>query len=233
MKKILSSYIDYSLLKPYATERDIHRLCKKAKRFKFATVCVYPVWVRLCKRLLRSSGVRVGAVVGFPLGGSLPQLKAYEAALAVRDGASEIDMVINIGALKSGDYKLVEEEIKEVLKRVGRRATLKVIIETCYLKTAEKITAAKLVKRAGAHFIKTSTGFGSAGAKLKDVRLFKRLLGKDVKIKAAGGIRTEEEALEFINAGADRIGTSSYPFLSRRKSTPAAESDKTALKENA
>lgn len=204
----LASLIDHTLLKPDATRADIERLCREAAQFCFASVCVNPSWVPLCSELLRGSGVKVCTVIGFPLGTHLPDIKAYEARRAVEQGAQEVDMVINIGALKSRDYALVEQDIRGVVQAVGRDTVVKVILETALLNRDEKIMGASLAKAAGADFVKTSTGFASGGATVEDVRLLRETVGPEIGVKAAGGIRTQEEARAMVQAGASRIGAS-------------------------
>ncbi|HJZ86304.1 MAG TPA: deoxyribose-phosphate aldolase [Polyangia bacterium] len=203
----LASYIDHTLLKPDATKEDIRSLCQDAKRFHFASVCVNTTWVPLCRSLLEGSGAKVCAVVGFPLGAMSPQAKAFEAKEAVRAGAHEVDMVINLGALKSGDYALALDDIRKVVE-AARPAKVKVILETGALSTEEKVIGCTLAKIAGAHFVKTSTGFGPGGATVEDVALMRRLVGADMGVKASGGVRTKEDAEKMIAAGADRIGAS-------------------------
>lgn len=200
-------HIDYTLLKAYATWEDIQRLCDDAISFGAASVCVPPCYV---KRINEKYGEKINicTVVGFPLGYSVTEAKAAEAKQAVCDGASEIDMVINITDVKNGDYGAVENEIKALKAAVGDKI-LKVIIETCYLTDTEKTAMCHAVTNAGADYIKTSTGFGTAGAKLEDIKLFKENVGENVKIKAAGGIRTREDMTAFLNAGCSRIGASS------------------------
>lgn len=208
----IARYIDHTNLKPYATREDIIRLCDEAIKYGFYAVCVNPYRVRLAKSYLRERGadVKVASVIGFPLGATPTEVKVFEAMRALEDGADELDMVINIGALKDRDYDYVKRDIEEVVKVAHERgAIVKVIIETCYLTEEEKIKACELAKEAGADFVKTSTGFGSGGATLEDVRLMRKVVGPDMGVKAAGGIRTYEAALEMIKAGANRIGTSS------------------------
>jgi deoxyribose-phosphate aldolase len=205
----IAQMIDHSLLKPEATEEEIRRLCDEGKRYCFASVCVNPVRVRLCVDLLRGSPVKICTVSGFPLGANKPEVKAKEAETAVKEGADEIDMVINIGALKSGDFKLVEEDIKAVRNAIGKEKTLKVIIETAVLTKEEKIKATQIIMAGGADFVKTSTGFGYPGATVEDVKLLKKVAGDRIGIKASGGIRDYETVLKLIEAGASRIGTSS------------------------
>lgn len=207
-KASLARTIDHTVLKAIATEQQIKELCAEAKNYNFASVCVNPCWVPLCAKELASTKVMVCTVIGFPLGANATAIKAAEAKLAVEQGAHEVDMVINIGAAKSGDWKMVEQDIREVVKASGK-ATVKVIIETCYLTDEEKIKACEAAKRAGAHFVKTSTGFGTGGATAEDVRLMKKTVGDTMKVKASGGIRTYHDAIKMLEAGADRIGASS------------------------
>jgi deoxyribose-phosphate aldolase len=201
--------IDHTLLKPDATRQEIEKLCREAAQFHFATVCVNPAWVSLCAGLLRGSGVGVCSVVGFPLGATTPDVKHYETRRAIFDGAAEIDMVINIGALKSGDLKLVERDIAAVVgpcREAG--VTSKVIIEAALLNDDEKIAASTLSKAAGADFVKTSTGFASGGATAADVALMRRVVGADMGVKAAGGVRDYEGLKAMVAAGATRVGAS-------------------------
>ena len=206
--KELNKYIDHTLLKPTATPEDIIALCKEAKDYNFYAVCVNSSYVYLAANELKDVDTKVAATIGFPLGAGLTEAKVREAKLAVQKGADEIDMVINIGFLKAELYKSVREEITAVKKAIGRRV-LKVIIETCYLSNSEKKIASEIVKKAGADFVKTSTGFGEGGATLQDIQIIKGTIGDHPKIKASGGIKTNEEAIAFIKAGVSRIGTSS------------------------
>lgn len=205
-RKTVFAHVDHTLLKPTATWAQIEKLCGEAIANGMATVCVPACFV---KDIVRAYGDRltVCTVVGFPLGYSTPAAKAFEAGEAVRNGAGEVDMVINIGLAKQGDFDAVTDEICQVKAAVGDRV-LKVIVETCYLTEAEKIAVCACVTDAGADFIKTSTGFGTAGATLEDVRLFKQHVGPHVRIKAAGGIRTAEDMEAYLAAGCDRIGAS-------------------------
>ncbi|MBN1139956.1 MAG: deoxyribose-phosphate aldolase [Anaerolineae bacterium] len=201
--------IDHTLLKPDASQDQIAQLCYEARKYGFATVCVNPANVRLCVQLLKGSPVGVCAVVGFPLGATPPEVKAYEAQQALDDGATEVDMVINIGALKSKDYTLVERDIATVARTChAGGALLKVIIEAALLADEEKVKACELAKAAGADYVKTSTGFGPGGATAHDVELMRRTVGPEIGVKAAGGIRSFEEAQTMIAAGATRIGAS-------------------------
>ena len=204
----LENYIDHTLLKPSATTENIIQLCKEAKKYNFFAVCVNGSFVGLAKRELANSNIKIVAVVGFPLGATSPSIKVLETKTCINDGADEIDMLINIGMLKSKDFKYVENEILAVKNEVGNRV-LKVIIETCYLTDEEKKVACKLAMNAGADFVKTSTGFGSNGATTQDILLMKEVVKKQLKIKASGGISNKETALNYISIGVSRIGTSS------------------------
>jgi deoxyribose-phosphate aldolase len=205
----VSGMIDHTLLKPDATRAEIEKLCREAAEFHFATVCVNPVWVATAASLLRGSGVGVCSVVGFPLGATAADVKNYETRRAIFDGATEIDMVINIGALKSGDLRTVERDIEAVVEPCQQCGTVsKVIIEAVLLTDEEKITACTLSKAAGADFVKTSTGFASGGATAADVALMRRVVGADMGVKAAGGVRDLEGLKAMVAAGASRIGAS-------------------------
>jgi deoxyribose-phosphate aldolase len=205
----VSAMIDHTLLKPDATRADIEKLCREAAEFHFATVCVNPAWVATAAALLRGSGVGVCSVVGFPLGATTADVKNYETRRAIFDGATEIDMVINIGALKSADLRTVERDIEAVVEPCRQcGATSKVIIEAALLTDDEKITACTLSKAAGADFVKTSTGFASGGATAADVALMRRVVGADMGVKAAGGVRDLEGLKAMVAAGATRVGAS-------------------------
>jgi deoxyribose-phosphate aldolase len=203
----LAGYIDHTVLKAETAEEDITRLCAEAREHQFFSVCINPCWVPLAHGQLKGSGVRVCTVCGFPLGANDTKTKSLEARLAVEQGASEVDMVINIGALKSGDLKLVHSDIAEVAE-ASQGALVKVIIETCLLTDEEKALACLISKSAGAHYVKTSTGFSSGGAQVEDIELMRRAVGKHLGVKASGGVRSLEDALKMIKAGACRIGTS-------------------------
>jgi len=205
----IAGLIDHTLLKPEASREDIERLCREALQCRFAAVCVNPSYVAEAARLLRESSVCICAVVGFPLGATLPQVKRFEAEECIRLGAREIDAVINIGALKSGDAQAVEWDIRCVVE-AGHSggALVKIILETALLSREEKIQAALIARRAGANFVKTSTGFGPAGATVEDVRLLREVVGDGTGVKAAGGVRTWEDVQSMVVAGASRIGTS-------------------------
>jgi deoxyribose-phosphate aldolase len=205
----VAAMIDHTLLKPDATRREVETLCREALEYGFASVCVNPTWVARCAGLLRGSAVAVCSVVGFPLGSTTPDTKQYEARRAIFDGAREIDMVINVGALKSGDLALVERDIRAVTTACREAgAVSKVIIETALLTEEEKITACTLAKAASADYVKTSTGFGPGGATAADVALMRRVVGDDMGIKASGGVRTLEGVKAMVAAGATRIGAS-------------------------
>jgi len=206
-KRQLERMIDSTNLRPDAITEDIKKLCRDAKKYNFASVCVNPCFVSLAADLLISVEVKVCCAIGFPLGAATPESKVFEAKDAVRNGADEIDMVINIGALKDKKYEIVKKEIKDIVDVVGK-VVVKVIIETCYLTDEEKIKACLIAKEAGAHFVKTSTGFGPKGATAEDVALMRKTVGPNMGIKASGGIRTIDDAVKMINAGANRIGTS-------------------------
>ncbi len=203
----IAGYIDHTLLKPEATEQQIRQLCAEAAEFGFASVCVNPTWAPLAAQLLAGAKPLVATVIGFPLGATLPEVKAFETERALAAGASEFDMVINIGALKSRNFRLVEQDIAGVVA-AARGRTVKVIIETALLTDEEKVEACVIAKAAGADFVKTSTGFASKGATAEDVALMRRVVGKDMGVKASGGIRTAHDAKTMIEAGATRIGAS-------------------------
>ena len=215
----LAKLIDHTLLKPDATRDEVKKLCDEARRYGFASVCVNTTWVPLAKALLRGSGVMVCAVVGFPLGAMTPTAKAYEAREAVRQGADEIDMVLNVGALKSRDYETVFEDICRVVK-AAHPSKVKVILETGSLTQEEKVISISLSKLAGAHFVKTSTGFGKGGATVEDVALMRKLVGAEMGVKASGGVRTREDAEKMALAGANRIGASASVAIVTGKDAP-------------
>ena len=205
----LAGMIDHTLLKPDATQEQIAQLCFEARKHGFASVCVNPTWVELCAQLLHGSPVKVCTVIGFPLGATPPEVKAFETQVALDHGATEIDMVINVGALKARDLELVARDIREVVATAHRGgAIVKVIIEAVLLTDEEKTIACLLSKEAGADFVKTSTGFASGGATVHDVALMRRVVGPEMGVKAAGGVRTFEDAENMIKAGATRIGAS-------------------------
>jgi len=203
----LAGYIDHTLLKGGTSRSRIQKLCLEAKEYGFKSVCVNSCWTSFCSELLRNTDVVVCVVVGFPLGAMETMAKAYEARRAVELGAQEIDMVMNVGALKSNDYNLAKEDIAAVVDAAGD-ATVKTIIEACLLTDKEKIRACQMAKEVGAGFVKTSTGFSEHGATVRDVILMRKTVGEDMGVKAAGGIRTADDAISMIRAGATRIGTS-------------------------
>ena len=203
-----SKYIDHTLLKPESTQEQIDHLLSEAVEYQFASVCVNPTWVAHCSKTLAGTGVKVCTVVGFPLGANTSSVKAFETKDAIANGADEIDMVINVGQLKSGQYEVVEADIRAVVE-ASQDKLVKVIIETCLLTNDEKVKACQLAVSAGADFVKTSTGFSAAGATVEDIVLMRETVGPNIGVKAAGGARSYEDAEAFIEAGATRIGTSS------------------------
>ncbi|RKD34279.1 deoxyribose-phosphate aldolase [Thermohalobacter berrensis] len=207
--KQIASIIDHTILKPDTKKEDVKKICEEAKKYGFASVCVNPYYVKYVKELLKDSNIKVTSVIGFPLGSTLKEVKAFEAKKAVENGADELDMVINIGALKDKDYDTVKEDIEAVVEASGEDTIVKVIIETCLLTDDEKIIASKLAKEAGADFVKTSTGFSTGGATVEDVELMRNTVGEEMGVKASGGVRDIEKAKKMIKAGATRIGASS------------------------
>jgi deoxyribose-phosphate aldolase len=203
----MAKWIDHTLLKPDATQQQIEKICAEAREYAFASVCVNPTWVNLCYKLLRGTDVKVCTVIGFPLGATLPEVKAAEARQVINKGAQEIDMVINVGALKSNDFALVEHDIRSVVRAAGRKV-VKVILETCLLTDEEKVSASAIAQKAGADFVKTSTGFSTGGATVTDVALMRKVVGPRMGVKASGGVRSYEEACKMVEAGATRIGAS-------------------------
>ena len=206
-KKTIASMIDHTLLKPEATPAQVEKLCAEAAEYHFASVCVNPVYIPLAARLLKGTGVKVCCVVGFPLGAIAPEQKAAEAASCAAMGAEELDMVIHVGAAKAGDWALVQRDIEGVVKAAAGH-TVKVIIETCLLTDEEKVKACEAAKAAGAHFVKTSTGFSTGGATTHDIALMRKTVGPEMGVKASGGIRDYETAMAMIEARANRIGAS-------------------------
>ncbi|MDP0489383.1 MAG: deoxyribose-phosphate aldolase [Fusobacterium sp. JB020] len=204
----INKYIDHTLLKAVATSEDIEKLCEEAKEYNFASVCVNSCYVKTCFEILKGTDVKVCAVIGFPLGAMSTASKIFEANDCIKNGAKEVDMVINVGMLKAKKYNYIEEEIRKIKEAVGENI-LKVIIETCYLTDAEKIKVCELSMKAHADFVKTSTGFGTGGATFEDVALMKKVVGNICKVKASGGVRDLKTALKYIEIGAERLGTSS------------------------
>jgi len=205
----LAKYFDHTILNPDATKEDVLEVCKEAKEHDFFSVCVNPYYVALVREALKGTDVKVTSVIGFPLGASVSEVKAFEAKRAIEDGANEIDMVINIAALKNKQYDYVQKDIEAVVKACGEDALLKVIIETCLLTDEEKIKACSIAKTAKADYVKTSTGFSTGGATVEDVKLMRKTVGPDMGVKASGGVRDAEKAKAVIDAGATRIGASS------------------------
>ncbi|WP_017213119.1 deoxyribose-phosphate aldolase [Clostridium beijerinckii] len=204
----IAQYIDHTILKPEATVKDVKRLCREAKEYNFASVCVNGCYAKLVSTELAGSEVKTCVVVGFPLGAMTKEAKAFETSQAIENGASEIDMVINVGALKSKDYKFVKEDIEAVVNAAKGKALVKVIIETCLLTDEEKVKACEIAKEAKADFVKTSTGFSTGGATKEDIALMRKTVGPDLGVKASGGVRDFKAAMDMINAGASRIGSS-------------------------
>ncbi len=202
-----SKYIDHTLLKAFATIEEITKLCSEAYYYNFASVCVNPYYVSAAKSLLKGSDVKICTVIGFPLGQNTKEVKAYETVDAITNGADEVDMVVNVGAIKNKNWDYVYEDIKAVVDAAGGVLT-KVIIETCYLTDEEKVKVCELAKKAGADFVKTSTGFGTGGATVEDVALMRKTVGSDMGVKASGGVRNKEDFENMVKAGANRIGTS-------------------------
>lgn len=209
MKKPIASYIDHTLLKPEATQSQIEVLCQEAAKYEFASVCVNPTWVAFAAEQLKDSPVKVCTVIGFPLGASTSDTKSFETKDAIAKGATEIDMVLNVGALKSGQLDVVKEDIQAVVEAAKGKAIVKVILETCLLTKDEIVTASQLSKEAGADFVKTSTGFSTGGATPEDVALMHKTVGADLEVKASGGVRSLEDFNKMVEAGATRIGASS------------------------
>jgi len=208
MNQKIARMIDHTVLKADTTEQQIIKLCEEAKEYNFASVCVNPTWVKKSAELLAGTEVKVCTVIGFPLGANTPEVKAFEVEQAIKDGATEVDMVINIGALKDGNNELVERDIKAVVDAAKGKALTKVIIETCLLTDEEKTRACELSVKAGADYVKTSTGFSTGGATKEDIALMRKTVGPDIGVKASGGVRNAADAEAMIAAGATRIGAS-------------------------
>ena len=207
-KQQLAKMIDHTILKPEADKASIEKICKEALEYNFASVCINPTNVELAAKLLKGSEVKVCTVIGFPLGANTMEVKAFETKDAIAKGADEVDMVINIGRLKDKDYEYVEKDIKAVVDAADKKAVTKVIIETCLLTEEEKVKACELAKKAGADFVKTSTGFSTGGATPEDIKLMRETVGPDMGVKASGGVRSIEDAEAVIKNGATRIGAS-------------------------
>ncbi len=204
----IANMIDHTILKAVATKEEVVSICKEAIENNFFSVCINPAYVSLAKKELEGSSVKVCTVIGFPLGANTSEVKAFETKDAIKNGADEVDMVINIGAMKDGNYELVKNDIKAVVDASDKKALVKVIIETCYLTDEEKIKACELAVEAGADYVKTSTGFGTGGATVSDIALMRKTVGKDIGVKASGGVRNTQQAKDVIEVGATRIGAS-------------------------
>ncbi|HSQ33753.1 MAG TPA: deoxyribose-phosphate aldolase, partial [Peptostreptococcaceae bacterium] len=204
----IAKMIDHTILKAFATEEDVKVICREAKEYGFFSVCINPGYIELAKKELEVSDVKVCTVIGFPLGANSSETKAFETKDAIDKGAHEVDMVINISALKDKKYDYVQNDIKAVVDAADKKALVKVIIETCYLNDEEKKIACELAKKAGADYVKTSTGFGTGGSTPEDIKLMRDTVGPEIGVKASGGVRNREDAIAVINAGATRIGAS-------------------------
>lgn len=204
----IAHIIDHTLLKPEATEDQIRQLCREAADYCFASVCINPVWIELCAKLLRRSGVKVCTVIGFPLGADTSETKAYETRDAIGKGANEVDMVINVGLIKSRQYRRVKDDIRSVVRATRPNILVKVILETCLLTDEEKVKACELAVEAGADFVKTSTGFSTGGATVEDIALMRKVVGPEIGVKASGGVRSFDDAEKMVKAGATRLGAS-------------------------
>ncbi|MBS5949048.1 MAG: deoxyribose-phosphate aldolase [Clostridium sp.] len=207
-KNELAKMIDHTILKPEATEKEVEKLCKEALEYNFASVCINPSMVEKAVEMLKGSDVKVCTVIGFPLGATTTEVKAFETEDVIKKGATEVDMVINVGKLKEGNLGYVKKDIEAVVNAAKGKALTKVIIETCLLTDEEKVTACKLSKEAGADFVKTSTGFSTGGATAKDIKLMRETVGEELGVKASGGVRSLEDAELMIENGASRIGAS-------------------------
>lgn len=208
MKQNIAKMIDHTVLKAFSTREDVIKVCNEAKEYGFFSVCINPTHIELAKKELEGSNVKVCTVIGFPLGANTSEVKAFETKDAIAKGAHEVDMVINIGALKDKNYDLVYNDIKAVVDAANKEALVKVIIETCYLTDEEKKIACELSVKAGADYVKTSTGFGTGGSTPEDIKLMRDVVGPNIGVKASGGVRTTEDAIKVIDAGASRIGAS-------------------------
>jgi len=213
----VAGMIDHTLLKATATEQQVCQLCEEAATYKFASVCINPGWVELAASRLRRSGVKVCTVIGFPLGATTSRVKAYETRNAIENGATEIDMVMNVGAMKSGLRDWVKKDIRSVVRASRPNIIVKVILETCYLTDEEKVAACEICKEAGADFVKTSTGFGTGGATPEDIALMRKVVGDDMGVKASGGVRDFSDAQKMVEAGASRLGASASLKIIRAK----------------
>ena len=219
MKKNIANMIDHTVLKAFSSREDVIKVCSEAKEHGFFSVCINPTHIELAKKELEGSNVKVCTVIGFPLGANTSEVKAFETKDAIAKGAHEVDMVINIGALKDKNYDLVYNDIKAVVDAANKEALVKVIIETCYLTDEEKAIACELSVKAGADYVKTSTGFGTGGSTPEDIKLMRDVVGANIGVKASGGVRTTEDAIKVIDAGASRIGASSSISIATGKET--------------
>ncbi len=217
LKMKLEKYIDHTLLKPEATEKEIVKICLEAKKYRFASVCVNPYYATLVSKELEGTDVRTCVVVGFPLGATTKEAKAFEAEQAIENGAQEIDMVLNIGALKAKKYDEVKEDIQAVVNSAKGKVVVKVILENCLLSKEEIVKACEISKEAGADFVKTSTGFSTGGATVEDIKLMRETVGTEIGVKASGGVRTREDAEAVIAAGANRVGASASIAIVERR----------------
>lgn len=204
----INKLIDHTVLKPNARKEDVLKLISEAKEYNFASVCINPCWIELASKELQGSGVDVCTVIGFPLGANTTEVKVFETKDAIAKGATEVDMVINVAKLKDQEYDFIENEIHQIVEAAKGKALVKVIIETCLLTDEEKVKACELSQKAGADFVKTSTGFSTGGATVHDIALMRKTVGPDMGVKASGGVHTHEEAMAMVNAGATRIGAS-------------------------
>lgn len=225
----LASLIDHTLLKQDATEDQIRKVCQEAREYKFASVCVNPSYVPLVAELLRGSGVKVCCVIGFPLGATTTKTKVFETKEVIENGAQEIDMVINVGAIKSGNWDFVRNDIESVVIAAGGKALVKVIFETCLLNDEEKVRACTISKQAGADFVKTSTGFSTGGATVEDIKLMRRTVGPNMGVKASGGVKDYDTAMAMVKAGATRLGTSSGVAIAKKEKESAVPNIKKSL----
>jgi len=225
----LASIVDHTLLKQDATEDQIRKICQEAREYKFASVCVNPYYVPLVVEQLKGSGVKTCCVIGFPLGATTTKTKVFETKDAIENGVQEVDMVINVGAVKSGDWDYVRNDIESVVIAAGQKAIVKVIFETCLLSDDEKMKACTISKLAGANFVKTSTGFSTGGATVEDIRLMRKTVSRDMGVKASGGIKDYDTALAMVKAGATRLGTSSGVVIAKMESESEAQGVKKSL----
>lgn len=215
MNNNIANMIDHTILKAVATKEDVKKLCNEAKEYNFFSVCINPANIEFAKKELEGSSVKVCTVIGFPLGANTSEVKAFETKDAIKKGADEVDMVINIGALKDKDYDYVLNDIKAVVDAANKEALVKVIIETCYLTDDEKKIACELSVKAGADFVKTSTGFGTGGSTPEDIKLMREVVGPNIGVKASGGVRNQEDAKAVIKAGCSRIGASASVAITK------------------